>query len=60
METITKAANLKKRIFIVRASDKTSTFPAIFQRRHLMRSHHTYIHTYIHAYTLFQRAELSE
>ena len=33
METITKAANLKKRIFIVRASDKTFAFPAIFQTK---------------------------
>ena len=59
METITKAANLKKRIFIVRASDKTSTFPAIFQTKTL-DALASYIHTYIHAYTLFQRVELSE
>ena len=33
METITRAENLKKRIFIVRASNKTSAFLAIFQTK---------------------------
>ena len=33
MQTITKAANLKKRIFIVQASNETSVFSDIFQTK---------------------------